>query len=105
HTTLFRSDTDLLLSEAVAKLLGKAGTDKDLTDVLIDFALEKADEDKSWDLSIDLNKIGKLLFLETHIEHLKKLVDQNIGAFLELKGTINLKIKKKREEAVNKATE
>ncbi len=98
-------DIELLLSEAVAKLLNKAGTEKELTKVLIDFALEKADDDKSWDLSIDLNKIGKLLFIETHTEHLKKLVDKNIDTFLELKQTINQKIKNKQEEAVNKATE
>ena len=98
-------DTDLLLSEAVAKLLGKAGTDKGLTDVLIDFALEKADEDKSWDLSLDLNKIGKLLFIETHTEHLKKLVDKNIDAFLELKKKLGQRIPVQETKLVDNASQ
>ncbi|MEQ9581467.1 MAG: UvrD-helicase domain-containing protein, partial [Arenibacter sp.] len=43
-------DTKLLLDEAIAKLINKAGADTQLTKVLIDFALEKIDDDKSWDI-------------------------------------------------------
>ena len=78
-------DTDLLLDEAVARLIYKAGTDKKLTKVLLDFALEKIDDDKSWDIGLDLFKIGKLLFDETHAEHLQKIRDKNIDDFLGLK--------------------
>ena len=80
-------DTDLLLDEAIAKLINRAGSDKQLTKVLVDFAMEKIDEDKSWDIAIDLNKIGKLLFNENEIPHLKKLEGKNIEDFLALKGT------------------
>ncbi len=78
-------DTDLLLEEAVARLLQKAGADPKLTKTLLDFALEKIDDDKSWDISFDLFQIGKLLFNETHAAHLEKLRDKNIEDFLELK--------------------
>ncbi|GGW24857.1 UvrD-helicase domain-containing protein [Arenibacter certesii] len=87
-------DTDLLLDEAIAKLLNKAGSNKELTKVLIDFALEKIDEDKSWDISIDLLNVGRLLFNENHHPHLKKLEGKNIEDFLILKSTLiqNIKI-------------
>ncbi|MDT7829049.1 UvrD-helicase domain-containing protein [Pricia sp. S334] len=78
-------DSDLLLDEAVARLIYRAGTNKELTNVLLDFALEKIDEDKSWDVSIDLFNIGKLLFNETHTPHLEKLKNKEIDDFLELK--------------------
>ncbi|WP_394748253.1 UvrD-helicase domain-containing protein [Spongiimicrobium salis] len=78
-------DTELLLDEAVSKLIDNAGTDPKLTQVLIDFALEKIDEDKSWDLSIDLQKIGRLLFNENHAIHLKKLQHKSIDDFIALK--------------------
>ncbi|MGB7393580.1 MAG: UvrD-helicase domain-containing protein [Pricia sp.] len=78
-------DTDLLLDEAVARLLQKAGTDKKLTRTLLDFALEKIDDDKSWDISFDLIKIGKLLFNENHAKHLENLGEKNIDDFLGLK--------------------
>ncbi|PCJ95318.1 MAG: ATP-dependent helicase [Flavobacteriaceae bacterium] len=87
-------DTDLLLGEAVDKLISKAGTDKELTQVLIDFTLEKIDDDKSWDVSFDLNKIGKLLFDETHAGQLDKLKDKSIVDFMRLRKTIKLRIKK-----------
>ncbi|HUH47829.1 MAG TPA: UvrD-helicase domain-containing protein, partial [Arenibacter sp.] len=80
-------DTDLLLDEAVAKLINKAGIHKQLTKVLVDFALEKIDEDKSWDIAIDLQKIGKLLFNENQIPHLKKLEGKKIEDFLALKNS------------------
>lgn len=86
-------DIDLLLDEAVSKLIDKAGRDQKLTEVLIAFALEKIDDDKSWDIGIDLNKIGKLLFDETNTPHLKKLTDKNIGAFLELQTGLLKKIR------------
>lgn len=77
-------DTDLLLDEAVSKLINKAGHDPKLTTVLIDFALQKIDDDKSWDISIDLNKIGNLLFNENNTPHLKKLESKTVDTFLGL---------------------
>ncbi len=85
-------DTDILLDEAVSKLLDKAGTDDRLTKVLIDFALEKIDGDKSWDIAFDLNKIGKLLFDENHGEHIEKLEGKTISDFLGLKRILVEKI-------------
>ncbi len=77
-------DTDLLLGEAVDQLIEKVGQDKKLTKVLLEFALDKISDDKSWDISFDLNKVGKLLFNETHSEHLKKMKGRKIEDFLEL---------------------
>ncbi|SIS39108.1 ATP-dependent exoDNAse (exonuclease V) beta subunit (contains helicase and exonuclease domains) [Zobellia uliginosa] len=93
-------DTDLLLDEAVAKLVHKAGTDKQLTQVLLDFALEKIDDDKSWDIAYDLGNIGKLLFRENHAEHLQNLRDKNIDDFLGLKKTLRSRIKASQESLV-----
>ena len=86
-------DIDLLLDEAVSKLINRAGRDEKLTEVLIAFALEKIDDDKSWDIGIDLTKIGKLLFNETNTPHLKKLANKNIDAFLNLQNSILKKVK------------
>ncbi|MET7028624.1 UvrD-helicase domain-containing protein [Sediminicola luteus] len=85
-------DTALLLDEAIARLINKAGTNEELTSVLLDFALEKANEDKSWDISLDLAKIGKLLFDENHADHLKQITDKEIGDFLVLKKKIQSEI-------------
>lgn len=86
-------DRDLLLNEAVSRLINKAGSDPKLTKVLVDFALEKIDDDKSWDIGIDLNKIGNLIFNETDSVHLKNFENKSIDDFLKLRNAILQKIK------------
>ncbi len=78
-------DLDILLDEAVNRLLDKAGQDPQMTKVILDFALEKIDRDKSWDIAFDLNKIGKLVFDENHRSHIANLENKTITDFLELK--------------------
>ncbi len=92
-------DVDFLLDEAVSRLINRAGVDPKLTRVLLDFALEKIDDDKSWDIANDLNKVGKLLFNETNIPHLKKFENKTLDDFLQLQKTIKKAIKEK-EQAV-----
>ena len=87
-------DTEALLNEAVDSLIAKAGTDKKLTKILIDFAIEKADDDKSWDISNDLNKIAKKLTNENDIPHLKEaLKDKTLDDFEVLKASLIKQIK------------
>ncbi|AUP79612.1 UvrD-helicase domain-containing protein [Flavivirga eckloniae] len=78
-------DQDALLSEAVNSLIEKAGSDNALTKVLIDFALEKTDDDKSWDVSFDFNKIAKLLVNENDIPFIETLKDKTLDDFKVLK--------------------
>ena len=84
-------DTELLLNEAIDNLLEKVGQDKALTEVLMEFALDKIDEDKSWDISFDLNKIGKLLFDENNTDHLFLLKEKKINDFLALRELLRAK--------------
>ncbi len=85
-------DTDLLLEEAVARLLERAGTDEELTKVLIDFSLEKIDDDKSWNIAYDLLDIGKLLFQENHAIHIDALRSKSIHDFKDIQKKIVSKI-------------
>ncbi len=82
-------DTDLLLDEAVERLIAHAGTKPHLTKILVDFALEKIDDYKSWNIAIDLNKVGKMLFNETHFNFIKELSTKEIDSFLDLQKYIS----------------
>ena len=87
-------DTNLLLSEAVDRLVSKAGIDPTLTMILIAFAIEKANEDKSWDVSRDIFDMGKeLLFKEKYQNALENLSTKNISDFTQLKKLLKAKIK------------
>lgn len=86
-------DQEALLSEAVDRVIYQAGTDKILTKNLVDFALEKADDDKSWDITQDLNKIAKLLVNESDLEYLDALKDKTSEDFKALKQQLAKAIK------------
>ncbi|NIK90979.1 UvrD-helicase domain-containing protein [Mangrovimonas sp. CR14] len=96
-------DVDQLLGEAVDALIAKAGIDKSLTPVLVDFAIEKADEDKSWNIAYDLNKIAKLLLGESDLEHVEKLKGKNPEDFKILKQFLKEKIERTKEELIGLA--
>ena len=94
-------DVDLLLQEAVERVIGKAGEDPEFTKVLLDFALEKIEDDRSWDIGFDLLKIGKLIFDENNAAHLKSLNAIELGDFLKLQNHLKKQtkdIEKKVEE-------
>ncbi len=78
-------DQDKLLNEAVDSLIAKAGSNNTLTNVLINFAIEKADDDKSWDISCDFNKIAKLLVNENDYLAIQNLKDKSFEDFKALK--------------------
>ncbi len=96
-------DTDLLLEQAVGALLERAGSDKELTDVLVAYSLSKIDDNKSWDITYDLMEIGKLLFQENHAPHLEKLRSKSISEFEKIKGSIASYIKEVEDNAVDEA--
>ncbi|MFK8059820.1 MAG: UvrD-helicase domain-containing protein [Polaribacter sp.] len=78
-------DAVSLLNEAVDVLISKIGTDKKLTNLLIDYSLDKTDDDKSWDISRDLNDFAKILLNEDDTKHFRNLADKNLEDFTNLK--------------------
>lgn len=77
-------DTKRFLSQAVDLLIEKAGSDEQLTQVLLRFVTEKAAQDKSWDVAYDLNKIAALIHNENHHKPLKELALKNWDDFILL---------------------
>lgn len=78
-------DAKSLLSEAVDALISKIGEDRDLTSILIDFSLGKANEDKSWDITRELNEIAQILLNENDNAHIQKIQEKPIQDFIDLK--------------------
>ncbi len=66
-------DRDLMLDEAVEQLVSKAGIDKDLTNILVDFTEAKADDEKSWQIETDIKKTAGFLFSEGSQHFIDKL--------------------------------
>ncbi|MFV9551738.1 UvrD-helicase domain-containing protein [Algibacter sp. PT7-4] len=81
-------DQNALLNEAVDSLIAKAGSNKELTKILVEFAIEKADDDKSWDVAFDFNKIAKLLVNENDLPYINNLKNKTLNDFKILKTQI-----------------
>ena len=81
-------DANSLLDEAVDQLISQIGEDKELTNILIDFSLQKTDDDKSWDISRELKEIAKILLNENDKIQLEKIQEKPIKDFVDLKNQL-----------------
>jgi ATP-dependent exoDNAse (exonuclease V) beta subunit len=77
-------DGKLILNEAVENLISKIGTDKELTEFLIDFAVAKADEDKSWDITRELNDVAKIILREDDVPYVEALSKRSLKEYKSL---------------------
>ncbi|OCB77420.1 UvrD-helicase domain-containing protein [Flavobacterium crassostreae] len=78
-------DTENLLTEAVDAIIAQAGEDPTLTKLLIDFTMEKTDEDKSWDISREILDTGRLVLNENHRTEITHFQDKTIADFVAIK--------------------
>ena len=88
---------DEVLMEAVESLISRAGTDKKLTKVLIDYTLSKTDDDKSWDISRDLFNISRLLINENHQKAIQALRTKTLEDFEKFGKKLRFDIKASEE--------
>jgi ATP-dependent exoDNAse (exonuclease V) beta subunit len=91
-------DSGALLDEAVDVLISKIGEDKDLTQVLIDYSLDKTDDDKSWDISNDLKDFANILLNENHVSNLRLIENKSIEDFSKLKKQLKKEIAATQKE-------
>ena len=91
-------DTKSLLNEAVDILISKIGEDEELTKVLIDFSLQKTNEDRSWDISRELKEMAQVLLNENDLIHVQQLKKKSIEDFIQLKKQLQKELKFLQEE-------
>ncbi|MDT0554188.1 UvrD-helicase domain-containing protein [Urechidicola vernalis] len=97
-----------LLDEAVDVLISKIGEDKSLTDVLINYSLDKTNDDKSWDISRDLKEFARILLNEDHAKQLSALEEKTLDDYTSLKENLRKeqqRIQKRGEEIGNSGLE
>lgn len=86
-------DSETLLNQAVEVLISKIGVDKSLTDVLVKYAINKANDDKSWDIARDLNEVAKILLNESDVKYFRKLATTSLEDF----NALHKKLKKENK--------
>lgn len=98
-------DTEKLLQESVDAIIAQAGTDAILTKLLVDFTMEKTDNDKSWDISRDIFDTGKLILNENFREDVLALKDKTIPEFNDLKKNLETLCKQLSTNNIELATQ
>lgn len=94
-------ETEALLEEAVDRVMDQVGEDQQLTQILVDFALEKTEDDKSGNISLDVIEAAKLLLKDTDSDPIEALRKISLPAFTEYKK----QIKAKEQAALSKLVE
>jgi ATP-dependent exoDNAse (exonuclease V) beta subunit len=82
-------DTENLLTEAVDAIIAEAGNDEVLTKLLIDFTMEKTDDDKSWDISREILDTGRLILNENNRNEISHFENKKIEDFIEIKSKLS----------------
>jgi ATP-dependent exoDNAse (exonuclease V) beta subunit len=96
-------DTENLLTEAVDAIIAEAGNDEQLTKLLVDFTMEKTDDDKSWDVSRDIMETGKLILNENNREEITHFNNKKIEDFIEIKAKLTKLCVELKEESITLA--
>lgn len=98
-------DGKQLLKEAVDLLISRIGVDEKLTEILVDFALRKANEDRSWDISKELYKISEILLKEKDLAALQKLEDKSLEEYKKLTDDLRSRCKEIAKKFEEKAAQ
>lgn len=96
-------DSQLLLKKAVDNLIEKAGSDPEITDLLVAFALKKTENDTSWDILWDLLKGSQLILKENEARYLQSLSHKSLTDFKKLQKTLQKEEKTQSKIAVEAA--
>jgi ATP-dependent exoDNAse (exonuclease V) beta subunit len=98
-------DAESLLTKAVDMLISRAGSDPKLTELLIRFILNQADEDKDLRIETSIGNLAKTLMDEDSTPFIEKLKDLSLDEFLVIQQDIRAKIKVFENHAKNKGRE
>jgi ATP-dependent exoDNAse (exonuclease V) beta subunit len=98
-------DTENLLTEAVDAIIAEAGNDEELTKLLVDFTMEKTDDDKSWDVSREIMDTGRLILNENNREEIGHFNTKNITEFSIIKNKLIELCKQIESETIALATD
>ncbi len=92
---------DLILQEAVDKVMTRAGEEKELTKVLLKYTLDKTDDDRSWDISRDLFSFSRLLISENQQPYVQQLKGLSLKDFADFSEKLKLAITLVEDEIEN----
>jgi len=92
-------DQNEIINKAIDNLISKIELSDKNSENLIKFSFEKTNDDKSWDITNDLQEIGQLIFNENNFSELESIKDYSLKDYERLKKQLKSRIKKLGYEA------
>lgn len=86
------SDKEVLKS-AIDMLVAQVGNNEKLTKILVEYAIQKSDDEKSWNIERDLLSFAEKLLKDGSEIHIDNIRDLTISDFEDIKKYINISIK------------
>ena len=87
-------DQNEIINKAIDNLISKIELNDDSSKNIINFSSEKTLNDKSWDITTDLQDIAQLIFNENNFAELESIKDYDLKDFERWKKELKSKIKK-----------
>lgn len=81
-------EVDLLRKRAVDRLIDQAGSDKELTTLLVHYLETKTEGDKSWRIEKEIDKMAESLFREDGLRQRDALIAMDLASYREYYGKI-----------------
>jgi ATP-dependent exoDNAse (exonuclease V) beta subunit len=94
-------DTGRLIEDAVQALIERTGSEHVLTRFLVSFIINKAEDEKGWNIERDIAQLGFKLFDEASVEPLKRLRSIDLEQFLKVRNEMAASV----EKFIHKLTE
>ncbi len=98
-------DTDSLLNKTVDMLISRAGSDQQLTNLLIRFMVNQADDDGDLRIETAIGKLAKTLMDEDSAPFVEKLKELSLDEFLSIQQQISGRIKAYENNAAASASQ
>ena len=96
-------DQNEIITKAIDNLISKIELNDLKSENLIKFSIEKTRNDKSWDITTDLENISELMFNESNFAEIDYLKNYSLEDFKKCKDGIKTKIIKLYDESKNLA--
>ena len=90
-----------VIKKLIDKLINQAQPGSVLSDFLINFSLQKIDNERFWDIKEDLVNINNIIFDDNYFQEIQSLTDKSLTDFVKLNHLLTQRIKEIEKQFVS----